>query len=107
MSIGLQDHRKGVDYLIRACARWQSAEPASIVLAGKLSAQIRQLVTNEYRHLVGEGRLIVLDQYLSKEELLCLLRGGRPDRRSVSPSATSIRHRASGRHCGKDGAGGE
>ena len=59
---------KGVDYLIGACARWQPAEPASIVLAGKLSAQISQLVTNEYRHLVGEGRLIVLDQYLSKED---------------------------------------
>jgi hypothetical protein len=42
MSIGMQDHRKGVDYLIHACARWTPAEPVSIVLAGKLSAQIRQ-----------------------------------------------------------------
>ena len=45
MSIGIQDHRKGVDYLIGACARWQPAEPASIVLAGPLSAQIRHLVS--------------------------------------------------------------
>jgi glycosyltransferase involved in cell wall biosynthesis len=67
MSIGLQDHRKGADYLIRGCACWQPAEPASIVLAGKLSPEVRQLVTNEYRHLVDEGRLIVLDQYLSRE----------------------------------------
>src|ERR1700730_12492823 len=69
MSVGMQDHRKGVDYLIRACARWQPAEPASIVLAGPLSPQIRQLVTSEYRHLLEDGRLIVLDRYLSKEEI--------------------------------------
>jgi len=76
MSIGMQDHRKGVDYLIGACARWQPAEPASIVLAGKLSAQIRQLVTNEYRHLVHKGRLIVLDQYLSKEDFYACFAAG-------------------------------
>jgi glycosyltransferase involved in cell wall biosynthesis len=69
MSIGMQDHRKGVDYLIEACARWQPSEPASIVLAGMQSAQIKQLVTNKYRHLVDDGRLIVLDRYLSHEEI--------------------------------------
>ena len=69
MSVGMQDHRKGVDYLIGACAQWQPAEPASIVLAGPLSPQIRQLVTSEYRHLVDDGRLIVLDRYLSNEEI--------------------------------------
>jgi glycosyltransferase involved in cell wall biosynthesis len=69
MSIGMQDHRKGVDYLIEACARWQPAEPAGIVLAGMLSAQIKELVTTEYRHLVDNGRLIVLDRYLSHEEI--------------------------------------
>jgi glycosyltransferase involved in cell wall biosynthesis len=76
MSVGLQDHRKGADYLIRACARWQPAKPASIVLAGMLSAQIRQLVTNEYRHLVDDGRLIVLDQYLSKEDFYACFAAG-------------------------------
>jgi hypothetical protein len=69
MSVGIQDHHKGVDYLIGACARWQPAEPASIVLAGPLSPQIRHLVANEYRHLVDDGRLIVLDRYLSNEEI--------------------------------------
>jgi Glycosyl transferases group 1 len=69
MSVGMQDQRKGADYLIRACARWQPAEPASIVLAGPLSSQIRHLVTNEYRHLVDDGRLIVLDRHLSNEEI--------------------------------------
>jgi glycosyltransferase involved in cell wall biosynthesis len=69
MSVGLQDLRKGVDYLIRACARWQPVEPASIVLAGPLSPPIRQLVTNEYQHLVNDGRLIILDRYLSNEEI--------------------------------------
>jgi hypothetical protein len=69
MSIGMQDHRKGVDYLIAACARWHPVEPASIVLAGPLSAQIRQLVMTDYRHLVDDGRLIVLDRYLTNEEI--------------------------------------
>jgi glycosyltransferase involved in cell wall biosynthesis len=69
MSVGMQDHRKGVDYLISACARWQPAEPASIVLAGPLSPQIRHLVTSEYRRLVDDGRLIVLDRYLSNQEI--------------------------------------
>jgi len=68
MSIGLQDHRKGADYLIGACAHWQPAQPASIVLAGLLSAQIRELLTNEYRHLVDDGRLIVLDRYLTSDD---------------------------------------
>ena len=76
MSIGVQDHRKGVDYLIGACARWQPAEPASIVLAGMLSAQIRQLVTNEYRHLVDDGRLVVLDRYLSNEDFYACFAAG-------------------------------
>ena len=76
MSIGLQEHRKGADYLIRACARWQPAEPASIVRAGKLSPEIRQMVTNEYQHVVGEGRLIVLDQYLSKEDFCACFAAG-------------------------------
>jgi glycosyltransferase involved in cell wall biosynthesis len=76
MSIGLQDHRKGADYLIRACERWQPAEPASIVLAGKLSPEIRQMVTNEYQHLVSEGRLIVLDQYLTKKDFYACFAAG-------------------------------
>jgi len=76
MSIGLQERRKGADYLIRACACWQPAEPASIVLAGKLSPEIRQMVTNEYQHVVGEGRLIVLDQYLSKEDFYACFAAG-------------------------------
>ena len=69
MSIGLQDHRKGVDYLIEACARWKPAGPASIVLAGRLSPQIKELVSKQYRYLVDDGRLIVLDRYLSSEDI--------------------------------------
>jgi glycosyltransferase involved in cell wall biosynthesis len=69
MSVGWQDRRKGIDYLIRACAQWHPAQPASIVLAGPLSPQIRELVTREYRYLLEDERLIVLDQYLSKEEI--------------------------------------
>jgi hypothetical protein len=39
------------------------------VLAGPLSPPIRQLVTKEYRHVVNDGRLIILDRYLSNEEI--------------------------------------
>ena len=91
MSIGLQDHRKGVDYLIGACARWQPAEPASIVLAGPLSAQIRDLVTHEYRYLVDDGRLIVLDRFLSNDEINASCAAGdliaAPCRRHPHPSS--------------------
>ena len=101
MSIGMQDHRKGVDYLIGACARWQPAEPASIVLAGKLSAQIRQLVTNEYRHLVDEGRLIVLDRYLSNEEFNACFAAGdliaAPYRPHPHPSAIVLHAATAGK----------
>ncbi len=69
MSVGLQDHRKGVDYLIKACARWKPTGPASIVLAGMLSPQIKELLTRQYRYLVDDGRLIVLDRYLSNDEI--------------------------------------
>ena len=101
MSIGMQDHRKGVDYLIGACARWQPAEPASIVLAGPLSPQIRQLVTNEYRHLVDDGRLIVLDRYLSNEEINACCAAGdliaTPYRPQPHPSAIVLHAAAAGK----------
>jgi glycosyltransferase involved in cell wall biosynthesis len=91
MSVGMQDYRKGVDYLISACARWQPAEPASIVLAGPLSPPIRHLVANEYRHLVDDGRLIVLDRYLSNEEINACCAAGNliaaPYRLQPSPSS--------------------
>jgi hypothetical protein len=44
-------------------------EPASIVLAGPLSPQIKELVSKQYRYLVDDGRLIVLDRYLSNEDI--------------------------------------
>ena len=101
MSIGMQDHRKGVDYLIGACARWQPAEPASIVLAGPLSPQIRQLVTNEYRHLVDDGRLIVLDRYLSNEEINACCAAGdliaTPYRPQPHPSAIVLHAATAGK----------
>jgi glycosyltransferase involved in cell wall biosynthesis len=101
MSIGLQERRKGVDYLIEACARWQPVEPASIVLAGMLSAQIRQLVTNEYRHLVDDGRLIVLDRYLSIEDFYACFAAGdliaTPYRPHPHPSAIVLHAATAGK----------
>ena len=101
MSIGMQDHRKGVDYLIGACARWQPAEPASIVLAGMLSTQIEELVTHQYRHLVDDGRLIVLNRYLSNEDLnACCVAGdliATPYRPHPHPSGIVLRAAIAGR----------
>ena len=100
MSIGMQDHRKGVDYLIRACARWQPIEPASIVLAGMLSAQIRELVT-KYYHVVNNGRLIVIDRYLSNEEMNACFAAGdliaTPYRPHPHPSAIVVYAASAGR----------
>src|SRR5262249_49364415 len=76
MSIGLQEHRKGADYLIPPCGDWERAEPASILLAGKLSHEIRQMVTNESQHFVGEGWVLVLDQYLSTAAFCACLAAG-------------------------------
>jgi glycosyltransferase involved in cell wall biosynthesis len=101
MSIGLQDHRKGVDHLLAAGARWHPAEPASIVLAGMLSAPIRELVTNEYRRLVDEGRLVVLDRYLSKEDFNACFAAGdlvaTPYRPHPHPSAIVLHAATAGK----------
>jgi glycosyltransferase involved in cell wall biosynthesis len=101
MSIGVQDHRKGVDYLIRACARWRPAEPASVVLAGKMSPPIRKMVTEEYGHLVGDGRLIVVDRYLSKEDFgACFAAGdliAAPYRPHPQPSGIVLHATAAGK----------
>ena len=97
MSIGMQDHRKGVDYLIGACARWQPAEPASIVLAGMLSAQIKELVTKRIPTSRGRWAANRFGPISEQRGHKRLLRGGRPDRDPVSASSTSIRHRASRR----------
>jgi hypothetical protein len=60
-----------------------------MVLAGPL--KIRHLVPNEYRHLVDDGRLIVLDRYLSNEEINACCAAGSliaaPYRLQPSPSS--------------------
>jgi glycosyltransferase involved in cell wall biosynthesis len=101
MSIGVQDHRKGVDYLIRACDCWKPAEPSSIVLAGRMSPPIREIVTEEYYHLIRDGRLIVLDRYLNDEEFRACFAAGdlivAPYRSHPQPSGIVLHAVAAGK----------
>ncbi len=66
---GRLDARKGVDLLVRAFLSADLKAQDRLLLAGKASPSIRSLIDREYRKDVERGRLIVMDRYVSDEEL--------------------------------------
>lgn len=66
---GAIDERKGCDLLLAAFDTARLADDDRLLLAGKASDSLRQLVKSKYQHHVDAGRLVMLDRYLTDEEL--------------------------------------
>ena len=71
ISLGSGDVRKGTHLLLQAFARAKLATNDRLLLMGKLDREIRALVTEQMGPWLRDGRLIIIDQYLS-HELFCL-----------------------------------
>ncbi len=66
---GVLDGRKGVPHLIRAFVQASLAEDVRLLLVGRAAPEVRELLKNEARPLVDSGRILLMDRYVSDEEL--------------------------------------
>jgi len=67
--IGDLDARKAVPETLAAFRAARLASDDRLLLAGKLAPDYSQLVRSAYQDLLRDGRLIVMDRFLSEEEL--------------------------------------
>jgi glycosyltransferase involved in cell wall biosynthesis len=67
--VGIMDRRKGIDRLIHAFLAARLGRTDRLLLAGRQESAIRGLLADEAADAVREGRIIVLDRYISDEEL--------------------------------------
>ena len=66
---GVLDIRKGVDQLIRAFARAELTAGDRLVLAGEATPEVLTLFRTEFGTMVRGGRIILLNRYLTDQEL--------------------------------------
>ena len=67
---GLIDRRKGADLLLHAFLRARLSTDDRLLLAGPLVPEIKALLVGEFESLIMEKRIVVLDRYLSIEQLM-------------------------------------
>ena len=65
---GVIDIRKGADYLLDAFSKIETDQDIRLLLAGKVSEEIKELIDNQYKALIDNKKLIVLDHYLSDDQ---------------------------------------
>lgn len=70
---GHLDERKGVDLLLRAFRGAGLGPEDRLLLAGRASPGIRELLAGEFAPMVESGRIIAITRYLSDEELSATL----------------------------------
>jgi glycosyltransferase involved in cell wall biosynthesis len=66
---GAIDARKGCDKLLAAFDMAKLGDSDRLLLAGKAHDDIRALVKDKYQHHVDSGRLVMIDRYISDDEL--------------------------------------
>ncbi|RNC82780.1 MAG: glycosyltransferase family 1 protein [Phycisphaera sp.] len=66
---GAINERKGCDILLAAFDMAKLKDNDRVLLAGKASDGIRELIKNRYQHHIEAGRLIFFDRYLTNDEL--------------------------------------
>ena len=66
---GAIDARKGCDKLLAAFDMAKLGDADRLLLAGKAHDDIRALVKAKYQHHIDSGRLVMIDRYLSEDEL--------------------------------------
>jgi len=67
-SVGLMDERKGIDLLIRAFASIELEPDDRLLLVGRASSAVQDLLGGPMAHLVRDGRIIGIDRYVTNEE---------------------------------------
>ena len=65
---GVIDKRKGADYLLQAFSKIDTDQDIKLLLAGKVSEDLKVLLDKQYKEMIDKKRLIVLDHYLSDEQ---------------------------------------
>jgi len=95
VSAGALDSRKGTDLLIRAFKQIKRADNDRLLLAGRLAPDMRDLVDHECKKLVASDRVIVLDRFISDEELNLAITAAdvvcTPYRRHIGSASIAIR----------------
>ncbi|GAB5497379.1 MAG: hypothetical protein Phyf2KO_24590 [Phycisphaerales bacterium] len=66
---GAINERKGCEILLAAFDMAKLKDNDRLLLAGKASERIRELIKNKYQHHIEAGRLIFFDRYLTNDEL--------------------------------------
>jgi glycosyltransferase involved in cell wall biosynthesis len=69
--VGQMDKRKAIPDLVRAFRSLELSEANYLLLAGRLSRKYRRLIDREFGDLVRENRILLVDRYLTPEELHC------------------------------------
>jgi glycosyltransferase involved in cell wall biosynthesis len=67
--LGSLDNRKAVPQLLSAFRRAQLPASDRMILAGRLDPAYAELIHNDYSDLVRDGRLVVIDRFLTTQEL--------------------------------------
>jgi glycosyltransferase involved in cell wall biosynthesis len=67
--VGRMDERKGIDLLIRAFMKASLASTDRLLLMGTFMPEIKEILAGEAKPLVDSGRIIVVDGYVSDEQL--------------------------------------
>lgn len=68
--VGEMDHRKAIPELLRAFRRARLSSSDRLLLAGRLAPEFAVLIEREYDSLRRQDRLVVIDRWLSENELL-------------------------------------
>jgi len=67
--VGAIDERKGIDLLLRAFGAARLREDDCLLLVGRVSDKIRQLIEHDFGALVKERRLLVRDDFVAEAEM--------------------------------------
>ena len=67
--VGTLEPRKGIEELLAAFERSQLAADDRVLLVGRATPPIRELLQTRYDQLIRQQRIVVVDRYVSDEEL--------------------------------------
>lgn len=70
--IGLLDERKAIDIFLEAF-QGSFKNKERLLLAGELSPRFHKLIENNYKNLIHQERIILLNKYLTEQEFLLAL----------------------------------
>lgn len=67
--VGMMDGRKAIPELLAAFAHAKADTSCRLLLMGKMQPAFSKLLETEYAHLINSGRIIVMNRFLSAEEV--------------------------------------